>query len=146
LHAPFFPPEIFQGYFNPKKKRKTRLLAIKQMNLEEMKEEDEQQGGSENEPSDAGSQENQSDYDVEEEYDNDYADNYFDNGENDEFDDLGGGGEDYGGRVLQHLFTARYLTDVTQVATSRPGTRRKAAPILVLMHSIALHLNSLRSN
>jgi DNA-directed RNA polymerase III subunit RPC7 len=48
------------------------------------------------EQSEPGS-EQQSDYDVEEEYDNDYAENYFDNGEGDDLDELGGGGEDYGG-------------------------------------------------
>ncbi|KIO14098.1 hypothetical protein M404DRAFT_992342 [Pisolithus tinctorius Marx 270] len=26
LHAPFFPQEIFEGYFNPRKKRKSVLL------------------------------------------------------------------------------------------------------------------------
>jgi DNA-directed RNA polymerase III subunit RPC7 len=51
------------------------------------------------ERSDAGSQAAESDYDVDEEYDNDYAENYFDNGEGDDIDDLGGGGEDGGGKL-----------------------------------------------
>ncbi|KAN0084290.1 DNA-directed RNA polymerase III, subunit Rpc31 [Tylopilus felleus] len=100
LHAPSFPSEIFEGYFNPKKKRKTenKVKAIR-LNLDELVEEAEEHEKSGEERSDAGSQAAESDYDVEEEYDNDYADNYFDNGEGDDIDDIGGGGggDDGGG-------------------------------------------------
>ncbi|KAH7928591.1 hypothetical protein BV22DRAFT_1126407 [Leucogyrophana mollusca] len=99
LHAPFFPQEIFEGYFNPKRKRKTeKKLSSKRMNLDDLAEDgDEEKSGDER--SDAGSQAVDSDYDVDEEYDNDYAENYFDNGEGDDMDDLGGGGggDDGGG-------------------------------------------------
>jgi DNA-directed RNA polymerase III subunit RPC7 len=64
LHAPFFPPEVFEGYFNPKRKLKSNLLfltyrlsnstfctivekqsstAKPRMNLDEMGDEDEDQ-------------------------------------------------------------------------------------------------------
>ncbi|KAJ7869144.1 DNA-directed RNA polymerase III, subunit Rpc31 [Mycena olivaceomarginata] len=85
LYAPYFPPDIFEGYFNPKKKRKVDAKPVatkKRMNIDEMNDEDEEKET----PSDAsaaGSQAPESDYDVDEEYDNDYAENYFDNGEND---------------------------------------------------------------
>ncbi|KAF8190427.1 DNA-directed RNA polymerase III, subunit Rpc31 [Mycena galopus ATCC 62051] len=94
LYAPYFPPDIFDGYFNPKKKRKVDakpVLTKKRMNIDEMNDEDEEKENP-SEASDAGSQAPESDYDVDEEYDNDYAENYFDNGENDDNDDLGGGG------------------------------------------------------
>ncbi|KAH7886875.1 DNA-directed RNA polymerase III, subunit Rpc31 [Phlebopus sp. FC_14] len=96
LHAPFFPQDIFEGYFNPKKKRKG-ITKAKHLDLDELADEAEDQEKSGDERSDAGSQPAESDYDVEEEYDNDYADNYFDNGEGDDLDDLGGGGGDDGG-------------------------------------------------
>ncbi|RDB27919.1 hypothetical protein Hypma_002232 [Hypsizygus marmoreus] len=93
LNEAFFPPIIFESYFNPKKKRKvdskTPLKA--RMNIDEMGDEDEEEKSGD-ERSDIGSQAAESDYDVDEEYDNDYAENYFDNGENDDMDDLGGGG------------------------------------------------------
>ncbi|KAJ7078080.1 DNA-directed RNA polymerase III, subunit Rpc31 [Mycena epipterygia] len=95
LYAPYFPPEIFDGYFNPKKKRKVDVPkpdpAKKRMNIDDMADEDEEKE-TPSDASDAGSQAPESDYDVDEEYDNDYAENYFDNGENDDNDDLGGGG------------------------------------------------------
>jgi hypothetical protein len=28
LYAPYFPPDIFEGYFNPKKKRKGSVLLL----------------------------------------------------------------------------------------------------------------------
>ncbi|THU80072.1 hypothetical protein K435DRAFT_785605 [Dendrothele bispora CBS 962.96] len=97
LHAPFFPPEIFESHFNPKKRPKARPQTVqkKSINLDNMMDEDDQEK-SEGEQSDAGSQV-ESDYDAEEEYDNDYAENYFDNGEGDDMDDLGGGGDEGGG-------------------------------------------------
>ncbi|KAG9313489.1 DNA-directed RNA polymerase III, subunit Rpc31 [Chiua virens] len=100
LHAPFFPSEIFEGYFNPKKKRKAdKTVKSTRLKLDELVEEAEELEKSGEERSDAGSQAAESDYDVEEEYDNDYAENYFDNGEGDDLDDLagGGGGDDGGG-------------------------------------------------
>ncbi|KAJ7037920.1 DNA-directed RNA polymerase III, subunit Rpc31 [Mycena alexandri] len=95
LYAPYFPPDIFEGYFNPKKKRKVKPTTDstkKRMNIDDMADEDEDKDAPSDAPSDAGSQAPESDYDVDEEYDNDYAENYFDNGENDDNDDLGGGG------------------------------------------------------
>ncbi|KAJ7185487.1 DNA-directed RNA polymerase III, subunit Rpc31 [Mycena filopes] len=97
LHAPYFPPDLFEGYFNPKKKRKvevkpsTSASTKKRMNIDDIDEDEDKETPSDA-PSDAGSQAPESDYDVDEEYDNDYAENYFDNGENDDNDDLGGGG------------------------------------------------------
>ncbi|KIM91312.1 hypothetical protein PILCRDRAFT_58065 [Piloderma croceum F 1598] len=105
LHQPFFPADIFDGYFNPKKKRKTTDTKGKgkRMNLDEMVEDAEEQEKSSDDRSDAGSQGVESDYDVDEEYDNDYAENYFDNGEGDDMDDLGGGGgEDAGGGMFHY--------------------------------------------
>jgi len=101
LHAPFFPTEIFEDYFNPKRKRKDVSKAVPntkpRMNLDELNDDGEEPEKSDEERSDAGSQAANSDYDVEEEYDNDYAEDYFDNGEGDDMDDLGGGGGDDGG-------------------------------------------------
>ncbi|OSD05214.1 hypothetical protein PYCCODRAFT_1406686 [Trametes coccinea BRFM310] len=104
LHQPFFPQEIFEEYFNPKKKKTGRYHAemrkkgsSKRINLDEMVEDGEEQEKSDEERSEVGSQQNEEDYDVEEEYDNDYAENYFDNGEGDDMDDLGGGGDEGGG-------------------------------------------------
>ncbi|KZP16905.1 hypothetical protein FIBSPDRAFT_793730 [Athelia psychrophila] len=93
LHQPFFPTEIFEGYFNPKKRRKVTNSQGKgkRLNLDEMQEDGDEDKSSDGR-SDAGSQVVESDYDVDEEYDNDYAENYFDNGEADDNDDLGGGG------------------------------------------------------
>ncbi|KAF8069040.1 DNA-directed RNA polymerase III, subunit Rpc31 [Lyophyllum atratum] len=98
LNEAYFPPTIFDSYFNPKKKRKVveGKIGKPRMNLDEMGDEDEEEKSGE-ERSDVGSQAAESDYDVDEEYDNDYAENYFDNGENDDMDDLGGGGGDEGG-------------------------------------------------
>ncbi|KAH7907668.1 DNA-directed RNA polymerase III, subunit Rpc31 [Hygrophoropsis aurantiaca] len=94
LHAPFFPAEILEGYFNPKTKRKRKVdtkTTAQRLNLDELGD-DAEEDKSDKEHSDAGSQAADSDYDVDEEYDNDYAENYFDNGEGDDMDDLGGGG------------------------------------------------------
>ncbi|KAG7095418.1 hypothetical protein E1B28_006167 [Marasmius oreades] len=98
LHPPFFPTEILEDYFNPKR-IKTRKLAVKKnrVNLDNMADDENEQTKSEDEVSD-GTQAPASDYDAEEEYDNDYAYNYFDNGEGDDMDNLGdGGGGDEGG-------------------------------------------------
>ncbi|KAF5379177.1 hypothetical protein D9615_006020 [Tricholomella constricta] len=99
LNEAFFPPVIFDSYFNPKKKRKvinTKTSGKQRMNLDEMGDDDEEEKSGDDR-SEIGSQAAESDYDVDEEYDNDYAENYFDNGENDDMDDLGGGGGDEGG-------------------------------------------------
>ncbi|TFK22461.1 hypothetical protein FA15DRAFT_671501 [Coprinopsis marcescibilis] len=98
LHAPFFPEELFESYFNPKgraaaaakKARKVKMVVVDDM----MDEDDEEK--STDERSETGSQPEE-DYDVDEEYDNDYAEDHFDNGEGDDYDDLGGGGGDDGG-------------------------------------------------
>ncbi|KAJ6612686.1 DNA-directed RNA polymerase III, subunit Rpc31 [Mycena sp. CBHHK59/15] len=94
-----FPPDIFEGYFNPKRKRKPDAkptLIKKRMNIDDIDEDEEKVNNSFGTGHtlrglDAGSAP-ASDYDVDEEYDNDYAENYFDNGEADDNDDLGGGG------------------------------------------------------
>ncbi|KIM46689.1 hypothetical protein M413DRAFT_260809 [Hebeloma cylindrosporum] len=99
LYAPFFPPELFEDHFNPKRRKKTtskQAPGKSKLNLDELDEGDDPEKSSD-ERSDAGSQAPESDYDVDEEYDNDYAENYFDNGEADDNDDLGGGGGDDGG-------------------------------------------------
>ncbi|KAJ3002362.1 hypothetical protein NUW54_g5722 [Trametes sanguinea] len=98
LHQPFFPQEVFEEYFNPKKKKLVRKKgSSKRINLDEMVDDGEDQEKTDEERSEVGSQQGEEDYDVEEEYDNDYAENYFDNGEGDDMDDLGGGGGDEGG-------------------------------------------------
>ncbi|KAF8234946.1 hypothetical protein L208DRAFT_786584 [Tricholoma matsutake] len=45
LHAPFFPPEVFEGYFNPKRTKiqKGSSTAKPRMNLDEMGDEEEDQ-------------------------------------------------------------------------------------------------------
>ncbi|KAG5635241.1 hypothetical protein H0H81_011957 [Sphagnurus paluster] len=94
LNEAFFPPIIFESYFDPKKKRKpvdNKTLGKPRMNLDEMGDDDDAEKSGDDR-SDIGSQAADSDYDVDEEYDNDYAEDYFDNGENDDMDDLGGGG------------------------------------------------------
>ncbi|KDR79998.1 hypothetical protein GALMADRAFT_222924 [Galerina marginata CBS 339.88] len=99
LHEPFFPTEVLEDYFNPKRKKKASQPGSKKskLNLDELDENGDDQEKSSDERTDAGSQAAESDYDVDEEYDNDYAENYFDNGEGDDMDDLGGGGGDEGG-------------------------------------------------
>ncbi|KAI0090445.1 DNA-directed RNA polymerase III, subunit Rpc31 [Irpex rosettiformis] len=115
LHEPFFPKEVFEGYFNPRRKKTSvkhlvylsyylhpdftaeRHVSKKRLNIDELVEDAEELEKSDAEKSDAGSVAAESDYDVEEEYDNDYAENYFDNGEADDNDDLGGGGGGDGG-------------------------------------------------
>ncbi|KAL4245677.1 DNA-directed RNA polymerase III subunit [Abortiporus biennis] len=93
LHQPFFPQEIFEGYFNPKRRKTAeRKGPKKRVNLDEIGDDGEDKDKSDEEGSQIGSQAAESDYDVDEEYDNDYAENYFDNGEGDDNDDLGGGG------------------------------------------------------
>ncbi|THH11946.1 hypothetical protein EW145_g353 [Phellinidium pouzarii] len=103
LHAAFFPTEIFEDYFNPKRRKRGSSL----LQFVDCRE------GSSDKASDAGSQggagSGASDYDVDEEYDNDYAENYFDNGEGDDMDDLGdggaGGGDGGKGKECTDLFT-----------------------------------------
>ncbi|KAF6741214.1 hypothetical protein DFP72DRAFT_297391, partial [Ephemerocybe angulata] len=81
LHAPFFPSELLEDYFNPKRRKKTVSKSGKaRVNIDELLAEDEEEK-SDDERSDAGSQNEAEDYDVDEEDDNDYAGNYFDNGE-----------------------------------------------------------------
>ncbi|KAJ2936479.1 hypothetical protein H1R20_g617, partial [Candolleomyces eurysporus] len=97
LHAPFFPTELFEDYFNPKRMKKAAAKSANaKINLDDLMNEGDEEEKSADERSEVGSQEAE-DYDVDEEYDNDYAENYFDNGEGDDFDDLGGGGGDEGG-------------------------------------------------
>ncbi|KAI0296472.1 hypothetical protein BC826DRAFT_1091130 [Russula brevipes] len=95
LHQPFFPQEVFEAYFDPRKKRKLEKKPARRVNLDDLEDDPEQEEKSE--ASEAGSQAVEEDYDVDEEYDNDYADNYFDNGEGDDLDDLGGAGGDPSG-------------------------------------------------
>lgn len=146
LHEPFFPKEVFEEYFNPKRKRPSALFYItlrfwgreadlsqkvdrksqkKRLNLDELVEDADDQEKSDAERSDVGSQPAESDYDVDEEYDNDYAENYFDNGEGDDMDDLGGGGGDEGGggkslctKHSWRLLVTHLFQDTT---TTRPG-------------------------
>ncbi|KAF7965613.1 hypothetical protein HWV62_42635 [Athelia sp. TMB] len=131
LHQPFFPSDIFEGYFNPKKKRQgiwefSSAQATKSkgkgnlMNLDEMQEDGDDAEKSSDERSDAGSQVVESDYDVDEEYDNDYAENYFDNGEGDDMDDLGGGGggDDGGGETMKSTLVSLVLLGAAPVAVS----------------------------
>ena len=127
LHAPFFPAEIFEDYFNPKRKKKcelelveivniclmktaTKKVAKNRINLDEVTRDDEAEKSGEERQSDAGSEKPQSDYDVEEEYDNDYAENYFDNGEGDDLDNLGdtGIGDDGGGVGKSVIFSTTH--------------------------------------
>jgi DNA-directed RNA polymerase III subunit RPC7 len=126
LYQPFFPADIFDDYFHPKKKRKSKLYLMSDavsdkfaatrrtgdtVNLDEIEDDPEEGEKSGGEASNTGSLADE-DYDVDEEYDNDYAENYFDNGENDDFDDLGGGaggGEDGGGKSLK-AFADQLLT------------------------------------
>jgi len=96
LHAPFFPQEIFEDFFNPKRKKRDKMVSNKRVKLDELDIGDEEHD--EEKVSEVGSQVADSDYDVDEEYDNDYAENYFDNGEMEDMDDMvGGAGGDEGG-------------------------------------------------
>ncbi|KZS87277.1 hypothetical protein SISNIDRAFT_419887 [Sistotremastrum niveocremeum HHB9708] len=91
LNPSFFPPDLFDAHFNPRKKRKTKASTTKKgINLDDLKDDDDQSGSEKG--SKDGSEQADEDYDVDEEDDNDYAENYFDNGEADDVDDLGGGG------------------------------------------------------
>ncbi|KAF9019984.1 hypothetical protein BDZ89DRAFT_1072568 [Hymenopellis radicata] len=95
LHEPFFPKDIFEDYFNPKRKKvaKKKVVATRGLDLSDLEENSEKSG----DEASVGESAQGSDYDVDEEYDNDYAGNYFDNGEGDDNDDLGEGGDDGGG-------------------------------------------------
>ncbi|PAV15153.1 hypothetical protein PNOK_0891400 [Pyrrhoderma noxium] len=97
LHQPFFPSEIFEDYFNPKRKKREKKKSVKKVNLDGIEDANDDEEKSSEKSSNVGSDIEGSDYDVEEEYDNDYAENYFDNGEGDDMDDLGDGGGDGGG-------------------------------------------------
>ncbi|PPR06830.1 hypothetical protein CVT26_003856 [Gymnopilus dilepis] len=99
LHEPFFPSEVFEDYFNPRRKKKLKPQTKggkAKLDLDALEEGGEEEEKSLEERSEPGSEADE-DYDVDEEYDNDYAENYFDNGEGDDMDDLGGGGGDEGG-------------------------------------------------
>ncbi|GJE85282.1 DNA-directed RNA polymerase III, subunit Rpc31 [Phanerochaete sordida] len=96
LHQPFFPQEIFDDYFNPKRRRAAERKSVKKISLDKLVDDAADAEQSDAERSEAGSEIVEEDYDVDEEYDNDYAENYFDNGEGDD-DDLQGGGGDEGG-------------------------------------------------
>ncbi|EKM77355.1 hypothetical protein AGABI1DRAFT_43505 [Agaricus bisporus var. burnettii JB137-S8] len=100
LNPDFFPREVFEDYFNPKKKRKVDSKSRSRkgaIDLDEFNETDNEEDKSDNDRGSQASEEQEEDYDVDEEYDNDYAENYFDNGEDDDYDNLGDGGADEGG-------------------------------------------------
>ncbi|KIP06796.1 hypothetical protein PHLGIDRAFT_19361 [Phlebiopsis gigantea 11061_1 CR5-6] len=98
LHQPFFPQEIFEDYFNPKRRKAgERTSSKKKVNLDKLVDDAADLEKSDAEGSEAGSELADEDYDVDEEFDNDYAENYFDNGEGDDDDLAGGGGDDGGG-------------------------------------------------
>ncbi|KXN92127.1 hypothetical protein AN958_09219 [Leucoagaricus sp. SymC.cos] len=105
LNPGFFPAEVFEDYFNPRRKRKAHgksKSSTSVIDLDELDEDDNEEDKSDNERGSQASEE-QEDYDVDEEYDNDYAENYFDNGEGDDFDNLGdGGGGDEGGGGMDY--------------------------------------------
>jgi len=95
LNPDFFPPDLYDSYFNPRKKKKAASQAKRRkLNLDEFQEDQEEEKDSE-EGSDKDSQVEE-DYDVDEEDDNDYAENYFDNGEEDNMEDMVGGDEGVG--------------------------------------------------
>ncbi|KAF8512393.1 DNA-directed RNA polymerase III, subunit Rpc31 [Gautieria morchelliformis] len=104
LNPAFFPPEIFEGFFNPKKKRKLGTKKVKKTkaNFDDLEREEQEGDGDEDDDEDKqrDGEEEDPDYDQdEEEDDNDYVEEYFDNGEADDDDYLGGprGGDDGGG-------------------------------------------------
>ncbi|KAK7681411.1 hypothetical protein QCA50_015503 [Cerrena zonata] len=99
LHQPFFPQEIFEGYFNPKKRKLAQKSGPKKrINLDDLEDDGADKEDGEEDRSEIGSQADEEDYDAEEDYgDNDYAENYFDPGEDDDNDALGAGGGDEGG-------------------------------------------------
>ncbi|KIJ39471.1 hypothetical protein M422DRAFT_32719 [Sphaerobolus stellatus SS14] len=106
LNPEFFPPGIFEAYFNPKKKRKVEKLKRKSLkaNFDDLEKEEMEGGGGEDDDDDEDKEKDPDeapDYDEDdEEDDNDYVDEYFDNGEGDDDDMLGprgGGGDDMGG-------------------------------------------------
>ncbi|QRV76784.1 DNA-directed RNA polymerase III subunit RPC31 [Ceratobasidium sp. AG-Ba] len=96
LNPAFFPPDLWDAYFNPKKRKAKKAKERARLNLDNIEAED----GKEDEASEKGSvagsdDEDPGDYDEENEEENDYADNYFDNGEDEDYGD--DGGEDGGG-------------------------------------------------
>ncbi|KAH7099713.1 DNA-directed RNA polymerase III, subunit Rpc31 [Auriculariales sp. MPI-PUGE-AT-0066] len=120
LNPAFFPPTVFNGYFDKtkkkdrKKRRKTETETTLGATEDDGKEkltmkdvmdmaDDDAGSGDEEAQSEkekgSGGEEELADY-TEDSDDNDYADNYFDNGEDDDDDNLGGphgGGDDDGG-------------------------------------------------
>jgi len=95
LNPDFFPPALFEAFFNPRKKQGVHLAKKRKLDLNNLGDEEDPEGKGSEDGSNVGS-EVEEDYDVDEEDDNDYAENYFDNGEADDLDDLVTG-EDVGG-------------------------------------------------
>jgi len=96
LNQAFFPPDLWDAYFNPKKHKAKKAKERARLNLDNLEVEEGKENDASEKASGASSdEEDQDDYDVEIEDENDYVDNYFNNGEGpDSGDD---GGEDAGG-------------------------------------------------
>ncbi|KAJ1310874.1 hypothetical protein OPQ81_009391 [Rhizoctonia solani] len=96
LNPAFFPPELWDAYFNPKKRKAKKAKERARVNLDNLEaNENEDEEGSEKASGAGSDEEDQGDYDDENEDENDYADNYFDNGEDEDYGD--DGGDDGGG-------------------------------------------------
>ncbi|KDN46012.1 hypothetical protein RSAG8_04519, partial [Rhizoctonia solani AG-8 WAC10335] len=94
LNPAFFPPDLWDAYFNPKKRKAKKAKERARLNLDNLEANEEDEEGSEKGSGAGSDEEDQVDYDDENEDENDYADNYFDNGED---EDHGDDGEDGGG-------------------------------------------------
>ncbi|KAB5593879.1 DNA-directed RNA polymerase III subunit rpc31 [Ceratobasidium theobromae] len=91
LNPTFFPPDLWDAYFNPKKRKAKAAKERARLNLDNLEvEEGKEEEGSEKASGAGSDEENQADYDDENEDENDYADNYFDNGEDDDYGEDGG--------------------------------------------------------
>ncbi|KAF8609426.1 hypothetical protein BDV93DRAFT_518249 [Ceratobasidium sp. AG-I] len=91
LNQAFFPPDLWDAYFNPKKRKAKKAKERARLNLDNIEAEDGKEDDGSEKASGVGSDEEaQGDYDEENEEENDYADNYFDNGEDEDYGDDGG--------------------------------------------------------
>ncbi|KAG8754046.1 hypothetical protein FRC12_011330 [Ceratobasidium sp. 428] len=96
LNPAFFPPDLWDAYFNPKKRKAKKAKERARVNLDNIEAEDGKEAKNSEKGSGAGSDaEGQGDYDDENEDENDYADNYFDPGDDEDYGD--DGGDDGGG-------------------------------------------------
>lgn len=100
LNKEFFPPELWEMFFNPKKKpKKMKPKRAKKLDINDLgiEDDDEKKDGSDEDEEGKKNEDDEEVDDYEDEEEDDYNENYFETGSQDDADDIGGGGEDIGG-------------------------------------------------